>query len=187
MIVEVDVSDEGYKFARSAVSWEKLQLWANTKERVVVQRRDLKRIFDFTTKILLVKRSKQEIIGCALLCEARENQGVCDSLGHHTNPSLPQVKTARMSSFGPIKEGHVRSGFPRSTADTPIDELVLICGEAGTGASVMAHLRGRQRVLFASVVPGSDQALRFYEKHFIRLPFERLDGELPYAVWLGNK
>ena len=51
----------------------------------------------------------------------------------------------------------------------------------------MNHLKGRQRLIFASVVPGSEQALRFYEKQFVRLPFERYDGELPYAAWLGSE
>ena len=42
----------------------------------------------------------------------------------------------------------------------PVDELVLICGERGSGAAVMAHLSGRQRILFASVVPGSARVPR---------------------------
>jgi hypothetical protein len=92
-----------------------------------------------------------------------------------------------MSSFGPIREAHIRAGFSRAAADIPIDELVLICGEAGTGAAVMAHLKGRHRLLFASVVPGSEQARRFYEKQFVQLNFERQDGEIPFAAWLGSE
>jgi hypothetical protein len=188
-VVEIDISDkEGYAEARAAVTWQRLNAWANSKQRVVVRQRDLRRLFDFTTKLLLVRRRvDNELIGCALLCEAGGNQAVCDSLGPHANPSLPQVKTARMSSFGPIREAHIRAGFSRAAADIPIDELVLICGEAGTGAAVMAHLKGRHRLLFASVVPGSEQARRFYEKQFVQLNFERQDGELPYAAWLGSE
>ena len=188
-VVEIDISDkEGYAEARAAVTWQRLNAWANSKQRVVVRQRDLRRLFDFTTKLLLVRRRvDNELIGCALLCEAGGNQAVCDSLGPHANPSLPQVKTARMSSFGPIREAHIRAGFSRAAADIPIDELVLICGEAGTGAAVMAHLKGRHRLLFASVVPGSEQARRFYEKQFVQLNFERQDGELPFAAWLGNE
>ena len=188
-VVEIDISDkEGYAEARAAVTWQRLNAWANSKQRVVVRQRDLRRLFDFTTKLLLVRRRvDNELIGCALLCEAGGNQAVCDSLGPHANPSLPQVKTARMSSFGPIREAHIRAGFSRAAADIPIDELVLICGEAGTGAAVMAHLKGRHRLLFASVVPGSEQARRFYEKQFVQLNYERQDGEIPFAAWLGSE
>jgi len=182
------MSDAGYSAARAELTWQRLHAWANTKRRVVVHRRDLKRLFDFTTKLLLVRRQvDHEVIGCALLCEAKPNQAVCDSLGPHANPSLPQVKTARMTSYGPIREPHIRAGFSRATADVPVDELVLICGEAGTGSAVMSHLKGRHRLLFASVVPGSEQALRFYDKQFVRLAFARQDGELPYAAWLGTE
>ena len=122
------------------------------------------------------------------LCEASENANVCDTLDSYRNPSLPQVRTARMEKYGPIRAAHVRSGFPhlgRPLIGThPIDELVLICGEHGCGGAIMAHLRGRQRILFASVVPGSERTYRFYDKYFVRLPFERSDGESPYAAWL---
>jgi len=206
VVSEVDISDpEGYAAARALVTWQRLHSWANTKQRTVVKQKDLARLFDFTTKLLLVRRhvagagscahtrtgigADKELIGCALLCEARGNQGACDSIGPHTNPSLPLVKTARMTSYGPIREAHIRAGFPHATSgDVPVDELVLICGEAGTGAAVMTHLKAQEnphRVLFASVVPGSEQALRFYDKAFKRLAFERADGEIPYAVWLG--
>jgi len=48
----------------------------------------------------------------------------------------------------------VRSAFERALGCHPIDELVLICGEKGVGGAVMGHLRGRPRILFASVVAG---------------------------------
>ena len=66
-----------------------------------------------------------------------------------------------------------------------VDELVLICGESGSGAAVMAHLRGRPHLLYASLVPGSERAQRFYGRYFKRLPFENKSGEIPFAVFLG--
>ena len=39
--------------------------------------------------------------------------------------------------------------------------------------------------LYASLVPGSDRALRFYDKFFTRLPFESASGEIPFASWLN--
>ena len=187
-VSEVSVSDgRSFAEARSALKWDSIQRWANTKHRTVVQRRDLKRLWDFTNKILTVRRADGVLAGCALLCEASEYALVCDTLCHHTNPSMPQIKTSRMSDFGDIREQHVRSAFGRQHIDVPIDELVLICGERGTGKAVMAHLADRQRILFASVVPGSDAVQSFYNKHFRPLAFERDNGEQPYAVWLGRE
>lgn len=138
VVSEVDISDpEGYAAARALVTWQRLHSWANTKQRTVVKQKDLARLFDFTTKLLLVRRhvagagscahtrtgigADKELIGCALLCEARGNQGACDSIGPHTNPSLPLVKTARMTSYGPIREAHIRAGFPHATSgDVPV-------------------------------------------------------------------
>ena len=185
-----EVSDESprdFKAARATLTWARIQAWANTNQRKVVQKRDLVRMFDFTTKILTVSRRRDgEIVGCALLCQAAENALVADSLRSQANPSLPMVKTVRMGTHGPIRDAHIRTAFSRATADHPIDELVLICGERGCGRAIIDHLRGQQRILFASVVPGSADALTFYEKHFRSLPFERRDGELPYAAWLGD-
>ena len=187
IIEEVDSGTKEYRTVKAEASWPRLQQWANTTGRKVVRHADLKRMFDFTTKILLVRRAVKGVpIGCALVCEAPPNCLVCDSLRSHTNPSLPMVKTARMTTFGPIRDSHVRTAFSKATGDHPIDELVLICGERGVGSAVMAHLKGRQRILFASVVPGSEAAERFYAKHFIPLPFERSNGEKPYATWLGE-
>jgi hypothetical protein len=195
MELSVEVADlfedlAAFKAAKAELSWEHIREWANSKSRTVVQKRDLKRMWDFTTKVLLVRRPNGQLAGCALICEAPENCLVCDSLRPHTNPSLPLVKTERMNDFGPIKEAHVRSAFVRATSDHPIDELVLICGERGSGSAVMAHLKGRQRIMFASVVPGSCEAYaatrRFYDKYFRPCSsFIRADGEQPYAAWLG--
>jgi len=186
-MVVSEVHESDFKDARAELTWERLQGWANTKGRVVVQKRDLRRMYDFSTKILTVRRRVDgEIVGCALLCEAPENALVADSLRSQTNPSLPMVKTARMGTYGPIRDAHIRTAFSRATSDHPIDELVLICGERGCGRAIIDHLKGKQRLLFASVVPGSAEALQFYEKHFVALPFERQDGELPYAAWLGD-
>ena len=180
--------DEGYAAAKGAATWECLDAWANTRERLVVRRKDLPRMWDFTTKLLLVRRvADGELAGCALLSEAPEQTNVCDTLHSHRNPSLPMVKTARMNdNFRPIQPAHVRCIFGRALGSLPIDELVLICGERGVGSAVMAHLHRREpRILDASVVPGSERVTHFYDKFFRPLPFERKDGEQPYAACIG--
>jgi len=185
VVEEYSVGGAEYDAAKAALRWELIDSWAN-QERVVVRRSHLKRLFDFTTKILLVREpARGRLVGCALLSEA-DNSGICDSLHSGRNPTLPLVKTARMGGYNPIHPGLVRGAFDRALGLQPIDELVLICGERGCGRAIIDHLRGQQRILFASVVPGSADALTFYEKHFRSLPFERRDGELPYAAWLGD-
>ena len=62
-------------------------------------------------------------------------------------------------TYGPIRDAHIRTAFSRATSDHPIDELVLICGERGCGRAIIDHLKGKQRLLFASVVPGSVRAV----------------------------
>jgi len=174
----------GYVAAKAEVCWAKIDEWAN-QERVVVRRSHLKRLLDFTTKILLVREPRRGyLVGIALLSEA-DNSGVCDSLHSERNPSLPLVKTARMGGYGPIHPSLVRGSCDPAFGLQPIDELVLICGQRGCGAAVMEHLRGRPRFLYASVVPGSVRVRTFYDKHFRPLAFERRDGEWPYVAWLG--
>ena len=111
------------------------------------------------------------------------SEDVCDSLNRRRNTQLPKVKTPRSDEFVPFREAHVRGGFDPSIGSVAIDELLLICGQRGTSAAVMAHLAHRQRLLFASVIPGSERATRFYDKHFVKLNFEML-GATPYAAWL---
>ena len=186
-VEEYKLGGDGFTKAKDEVTtWERLDTWANTKHRTVVLRPQLKRLLGFTTTILLVRRADGRAHGMALLCEAPNEVDVCDSLHSCRNPSLPYVRTPRSSSFVPIRECHVRQAFDRSIGyGKPVDELVLICGEKGSGAAIMDHLKGRQRLLLASVVPGCARAQRFYERYFVRLPLERRDGEMPYVVWLG--
>lgn len=178
--------EPGYAAALAEATWARLDAWANTTERVVVQQWHLRRLFEFTTKVLVARRRDGTSAGVALLCEAPNHTDVCDTLHSHRNPSLPMIKTPRMTHFGPIRDMHVRKTFDKAVGSHPIDELVLICGERGVGVAVMAHLQGRQRLLFASVVSGSPRANRFYEKYFRPLPFAREDGEQPYVAWLGD-
>lgn len=184
-VEEHKLGSDGYFAAKAHATWKRIDAWANTRHRSVVLRSQLKRLLGFTTTILLVRREDGRPHGMALLCEAPNEVDVCDSLHVCRNPSLPHVRTSRSRSFVPIRESHVRSAFDTCIASHPVDELVLICGERGSGAAIMAHLRGRQRLLFASVVPGCDRTQRFYERYFVRLPLERKDGELPHVAWLG--
>lgn len=186
VVEEICVSDARFKVAKAEVTWELLDGWANTPARMVVRRSHLWRLFEFTSKLLVVRRADGALAGCALLSEAPANADVCDTLHSYRNPSLPMVRTARMARFAPIRAAQVRAPFGRGLGAPPIDELVLICGERGIGAAVMAHLRGRPRILFASVVPGSERARTFYDKYFTKLGFERRDGEWPYAAWLAG-
>ena len=189
-VEEHNLGCDGYSAAKQEfATWARIDKWANTKHRTVVQRVQLKRLLGFTTTILVVHREDGRPHGMALLCETPNEVDLCDSLHVYRNPSLPQVRTSRTKDFIPIKEyhvrGHVRKVYDRCIAAHPVDELVLICGERGSGAAIMAHLRGRQRLLFASVVPGCERAQRFYERYFDRIPLERKDGEHPYVAWLG--
>ena len=98
----------------------------------------------------------------SLLSEAPTDTDVADSLHALRNPSLPRVKTFKSKHFVQLGEHHLRRPFDRSVAAHPVDELVLICGESGVGGAVMQHLRGvrRCRILYASLVPGSERAQR---------------------------
>lgn len=186
-VEEYGLDDAGFGEAKAEAGWELIDGWANTRpDRIVVRRWHLRRLYQFSTKILLVRAADGQLVGCALLSEAQSNTDVCDTLHTYRNPSLPEVRTARMADYGPIQAKHVRSAFERALGCHPIDELVLICGEKGVGGAVMGHLRGRPRILFASVVAGSERTRRFYDKYFVPLPFERRDGEAPYAAWLGD-
>ena len=185
-VEEYAQGEPGYGAALALATWDRIDAWANTREHVVVRKWHLKRLFEFTTKVLVARRHDGMPAGIALLCEAPNTTDVCDSLHSHRNPSLPLVKTARMTSFGPIRDAHVRMGLDKAVGAHPIDELVLICGERGVGVAVMAHLQGRHRLLYASAVPGSDRANQFYRKYFKLLPFTRQDGEQPYVAWLGD-
>ena len=117
--------------------------------------------------------------------DAAVSEDICDSLNRRRNTMLPKVKTPKTGDdFIDFREAHVRGNFDASIGSVAIDELLLICGERGTGGAIMAHLRHRQRILFASVIPGSDRATAFYDKHFKKLNFEMM-GATPYAAWLG--
>ena len=182
---------DGFEGARAQVTWDQIDAWANTTARLVVARGDLKRIFEFTSKIFLVRRADGELAGCALMSEApmgpdaAVSEDICDSLNRRRNTMLPKVKTPKTGDdFIDFREVHVRGNFDASIGSVAIDELLLICGERGTGGAIMAHLRHRQRILFASVIPGSDRATAFYDKHFKKLNFEMM-GATPYAAWLG--
>ena len=188
-VEEVDAAGPGFEAACNELTWARIDVMANTRQRVVVRKSDLRRLLDFTDTLCLVRHVDGSLAGCALLSEAPEESGcdVCGTLDSNRNPDLPLVRTARMTAFGTIRASHIRAAFSSAVRDHPLDELVLICGERGVGSAIMAHLRGRQRLLFASVVQGCDRTRRFYDAHFERLPFERRDGEVPFAAWLGSE
>ena len=174
----------GYDAAVANLPWESIDRWANTPSRTVVLPEHMERLYNFTTRLLLVRRDSA-YVGFALLCEPPNDSDVCDTLHCHRNPSLPLIRTSRMTNFAPIRASHVRHAFDRCIAAHPISEVLLIAGERGCGGAIMTHLKGLQRILFASVIPGCERTRRFYERYFVRLSFERADGELPYVTWLA--
>jgi len=185
-VEELAIDSPGFEDACDELRWEHIDAWANMRQRVVVRKWQLRRLLDFTDKLLLVRHTDGSLAGCALLSEAPDGSDLCGTLDSRRNPSLPLVRTARMAQWGSIRAAHVRAAFSRVVHEQPLDELILICGERGVGSTIMAHLRGRPRLLFASVVPGCDRTRRFYDSHFAPLPFERHDGEVPYVAWLGE-
>ena len=143
-VEEYAEDDPEYAAAAAEASWERLNAWANSAERTVVRRKDLRRLFDFTTKIFLVRRASDgRLGGVALVSEACALSDVCDTLHSHRNPTLPLVKTARMQSFGKIAPSHIRAPFHhlRGVGGRPIDELVRATRAPLPAPHAAPHLR----------------------------------------------